>query len=108
MNESKLKPPAFANEFAAAALQGTMIATQGAMDKYKPTELRAAMIRHLSLDWSDMDDEDQSLNLQSAMEGCGRVLGAFRVHAAPHEPCDLWIITEHQNAMTTVLLPEEY
>lgn len=96
------------NEFAADMMRGDFYITKGARDKFKPTEVRQVILRHMRLDWKDMDKEDQELNLAAAMEGNDRVLGAYRIHVTREQPTDLWIVTEKDRSVTTILLPDEY
>jgi hypothetical protein len=100
-----LLPP---NEFAAEALQAPFMATPGCIERFTRAEIDDAIMRHLHLDWNDMDEEDRAANLAAAMEGGGRVFGAYRIRAKANEPCDLWVITEADRSVTTALLPEEY
>lgn len=96
------------NEFAAEVGHGDIMATPGVMERFKPSEIRAALRRHVRLDWKDMDAEDQAANLRAAMTGEGRVLGAYRIRVTREQSPDLWIITEADRSITTFLLPEEY
>lgn len=96
------------NEFAADMLKGDFYITQGVRDNFKPSEVRQVILRHMRLDWQDMDKEDQELNLAAAMEGTDRVLGAYRIHVTREQPTDLWIVTERDRSVTTILLPDEY
>lgn len=96
------------NEFAAEMLRGEFYITEGVRNKFKPSEVRSVIQRHMRLDWSDMDTEDRQDNLRAAMEGEGRVLGAYRIRVTREQLCDLWIITEADRSSTTLLLPEEY
>lgn len=96
------------NEFAADMLRGDFYVTPGVRDKFKPSEVRQVIQRHMRLDWSDMDVEDRQDNLRAAMEGEGRVLGAYRIRVTREQPTDLWIVTESDRSSTTILLPEEY
>lgn len=100
-----LLPP---NEFAAEAMGAPFMVTPGAIERFTRAEIDDAIMRHLSLDWSDMDAEDRKANLDAAMTGIGRVFSAYRIRAKASEPCDLWIITEADRSATTALLPEEY
>ncbi|WP_172963363.1 MULTISPECIES: hypothetical protein [unclassified Pseudomonas] len=59
--------------------------------------------RHLSGDWGDIDPEDWEEN-QSALEHDNRLLSVY--HVTPE--LTLWIITEWDRSVTTMLLPEEY
>lgn len=103
-NQTKPAP----NEFAAEALKGEFYITPGVRSKFMPREVYQAINRHLALDWADMDPEDRQDNLRAAMEGQGRVLGAYRIHTKHNQPTDLWIITEADRSATTALLPDEY
>lgn len=61
-----------------------------------------AIQRHASGDWGDACDEDKKLN-DLAVDGESRVLSAYTVDGAK-----LWVITEWDRSVTTVLFPEEY
>jgi hypothetical protein len=52
---------------------------------------------------SDLSDEDRKENDYSLEHGF-RLLSAYRTHAGDK----LWIITESDRSVTTLLLPEEY
>jgi hypothetical protein len=58
--------------------------------------------RHASGDWGDVCDEDKKLN-DLAVDGECRILSAYTVDGAK-----LWVITEWDRSVTTVLFPEEY
>ena len=100
-----LLPP---NEFAADALRAPFMITPGALERFTRAEIDDAVMRHLALDWSDMDEEDQDANRAAAMEGDARVFSAYRIRAKADEMCDLWVITEADRSSTTILLPSEY
>jgi hypothetical protein len=96
------------NEFAADAISSRFMITPGALKSFTRAEIDDAVTRHLALDWSDMDKEDQASNLAAAMEGNARVFSAYRIRVKAKEMCDLWVITEADRSVTTVLLPSEY
>jgi hypothetical protein len=96
------------NEFAADMVKGDFYITPGVVNKFKPSEVRQVVLRHMRLDWQDMDPEDRELNLAAAMEGNDRVLGAYRIHVTREQDTDLWIVTEADRSATTILLPDEY
>lgn len=96
------------NEFAAEIGGAPVAVTQGVMESFKPSEVNKAVQRHLNLDWGDMSADDAHANLRAAMEGGGRVLGAYRIRASSEMPCDLWILTESDRSHTTIMLPDEY
>ncbi|MDP9124099.1 MAG: hypothetical protein M3N82_05805 [Pseudomonadota bacterium] len=60
--------------------------------------------RHLSGDWGDLDDGDRRLNDVALRSGEERLFSSYQV--APD--LKLWIITEWDRSVTTLLLPSEY
>ncbi|WP_018988626.1 hypothetical protein [Aromatoleum toluclasticum] len=60
--------------------------------------------RHLSGDWGDLDEGDRRLNDAALESGEDRLFSSYRV--APD--LKLWIITEWDRSVTTLLLPSEY
>ncbi|QDP51300.1 MAG: hypothetical protein Unbinned7913contig1002_55 [Prokaryotic dsDNA virus sp.] len=59
--------------------------------------------RHRNGDWGDVCDEDKKLN-DEALETGQRILSAYK-----HEEFSkIWIITEWDRSVTTVLFPKEY
>ena len=59
--------------------------------------------RHASCDWGDVCDQDKALNDQAIDEG-DRLLSAYKTNGG----VDIWIITESDRSVTTILLPSEY
>jgi hypothetical protein len=59
--------------------------------------------RHASGDWGELDEHDRGENELSIHEGF-RILSAYRTRRGSR----LWIITEADRSVTTILLPEEY
>ena len=62
------------------------------------------LYRHLSGDWGDLDDGDRRLNDTALQSGDDRLFSSYQV--APD--LKLWIITEWDRSVTTLLLPGEY
>ena len=58
--------------------------------------------RHLSGDFGELSEDDAALN-RLAVSGGGRVLSSYRVGSEK-----VWVVTEADRSVTTVLLPEEY
>ena len=65
-----------------------------------PVEL---LLRHVTGDWGDLEDEDKKENELSVREGF-RILSSYNLETG----AKVWIITEWDRSVTTVLLPEEY
>jgi hypothetical protein len=59
--------------------------------------------RHMQGDWGEVCQEDWQLNDQALNDG-DRLLSAYRTLKG----VKIWIITEHDRSVTTVLLPEDY
>lgn len=90
---------------------GQIVATQGALAALKDAQQSAIpfLQRHQSGDWGEICEDDKKLNDEAvAHEGDAdqqqRVLSCYRT--AKNER--LWIITEWDRSVTTILLPEEY
>ena len=60
--------------------------------------------RHLGGDWGDLDDSDRRQNDAALKSGEDRLFSSYQV--APD--LTLWIITEWDRSVTTLLLPSEY
>ena len=66
----------------------------------KPFEL---LHRHVTGDWGDLEDEDKKENELSVKEGFW-ILSAYSLET----DVKVWIITEWDRSVTTILLPGEY
>lgn len=66
---------------------------------------------HLGGEWGSVDEHDKAANDRALQEG-GRLLSAYPIDATL--PCrgwgdnTIWIITEADRSVTTILLPQEY
>lgn len=67
-------------------------------------ELTPFIDRHVRADWGDQLDFEDILANEHALKRGGRLLSKYRV--APE--VSIYIITEWDRSVTTVLLPEEY
>lgn len=84
---------------------GQTVATPGAQQALEdagqlPIEFLA---RHVTGDWGDLPDEDKAENELSVKRGLG-VFSAYKLHTGTK----VWVITEWDRSMTTILLPSEY
>lgn len=84
---------------------GQIVATPGALRALEISgeEPFHFLYRHASGDWGELDEEDTRENELSLREGL-RLLSAYRLNSGDK----LWIITEADRSVTTLLLPEEY
>ncbi|WP_061958342.1 hypothetical protein [Cupriavidus pauculus] len=60
--------------------------------------------RHLHGDWGDLSDDDRQLNDTALKSGEDRLFSSYQVTP----DLKLWIITEWDRSVTTLLLPSEY
>ena len=84
---------------------GQIVATPGALRAIDESSEAAFefILRHASGDWGELDEHDRRENELSLREGF-RLLSAYRLKSCER----LWIITEADRSVTTLLLPEEY
>ena len=62
------------------------------------------LLRHLAADWGDLSDNDRHQNDDALKSGEDRLFSAYEV--GPN--LKVWVITEWDRSVTTVLLPSEY
>ncbi len=71
----------------------------------------SSLARHARGDWACVDPEDAKTNAEALLRG-NRILSAYPID--PAKPCAgygescLWVITEADRSVTTMLLPSEY
>ena len=84
---------------------GQIVATPGALAALQRSGQQPGefLTRHVSRKWGDLSDEDRKENDYSLAHGF-RLLSSYRTNAGDK----LWIITESDRTVTTLLLPEEY
>lgn len=84
---------------------GRTVATPAALDVLNPMQINTLLFRHQNGDWLDMDPDDKAANeLALNPDDPGRVFSSFKIGGDLH----IWVITEHDRSVTTVLLPEDY
>lgn len=67
-----------------------------------PDMIASYLSRHQSGDWGGVVPEDAEAN-ERALERGGRIFSSYRMFGKK-----IWIITEWDRSLTTVLLPSEY
>lgn len=84
---------------------GQVVATPGALETLHRLGLTGLeqLRRHHRGDWGDLDAEDIATN-NAALKNGGRLFSAYQITAS----VKLWIITEADRSVTTLLLPEDY
>jgi hypothetical protein len=83
---------------------GQIVATPGALRllAYSRIDPWKLIDRHVTGDWGDLDDADKQENEFSVKKGF-RILSAYGKGDRK-----LWIITEADRSVTTILRPDEY
>ena len=84
---------------------GKLVATRGAVEllqkhEHSPFDF---VSRQWQGDWGDIDQENVKAN-QIALRHGNRLMSSYRLNEADK----LWIITEADRTITTLLLPEDY
>ena len=84
---------------------GQVVGTPGALlaledAEQHPVEL---LTRHVTGDWGCLPEEDKEENELSVAKGF-RIFSAYGLHTG----VNVWLITEWDRSVTTILLPEEY
>lgn len=87
---------------------GQQVVTRGVYDHIETDPafalfVKQSMDRHAKGDWGDLCAEDKALNDES-LNGEGRLFSAYEQAGLPK----IWIITEWDRSVTTVLFPDEY
>jgi hypothetical protein len=84
---------------------GQTVATPGALDALQRSNETpwAFLVRHLAGDWGDVCLEDREANDEAVRDG-SRILSAYTLKTGEK----IWVITEADRSVTTILLPDEY
>jgi hypothetical protein len=82
---------------------GKLVMTCGVADTgFSFDELLSIIRRHITGDFGIIDEEGRQENFLSIREGY-RILSAYKINDTK-----LWVITEADRSVTTILFPEEY
>ena len=65
--------------------------------------LESLLQRHATGDWGDLCTDDINAN-NDALQYGDRLLSSYVLS----ESCKVWVITEYDRSVTTILLPSEY
>ena len=97
-------PATTANHPAPLFPLGQIVATPGALDLLDRAGTNGLdlVLRHQHGDWGSVPPEDWKSNDEALVHG-GRVLSAYMVKGTK-----VWIITEWDRSVSTLLLPSEY
>lgn len=88
---------------------GMLVATRGVDEKCKKDMAFAifcydCVLRHQTGDWGDLCDEDKEINELALKTGEDRLFSKYNYD----EDTSVYVITEWDRSVTTVLFPDEY
>jgi hypothetical protein len=85
---------------------GHVVMTTGVDELVRTGKLNPApyLKRHLRADWGDLDASDARQNDAALKSGQNRLFSSYEVTPS----LKLWIITEWDRSVTTLLLPKEH
>lgn len=85
---------------------GQVLMTAGIDDMVRRGRINPTpyLLRHLAGDWGDLSDHDRQLNDAALKSGADRLFSSYQITP----DLKLWIITEWDRSVTTLLLPSEY
>jgi len=88
---------------------GQLVTTRGVNDRVADDTQFAKLVteslaRHSKGDWGDLCQEDKNENNLAVKAGNLRLLSAYERDDLPK----IWIITEADRSVTTILFPDEY
>ena len=84
---------------------GEIVSTRGALDALEKSGQSPLifLLRHAANDWGEVCPEDWQAN-DNALETGERLLSSYRTTLG----VPIWLITEHDRSVSTLLLPDEY
>ena len=84
---------------------GRIVATPGALDTFEQSGegSRVLLARHASGDWGEICKDDWQEN-EFALDKYLRLFSVYRLR----DGTKIWVITEADRSVTTILLPSEY
>jgi hypothetical protein len=85
---------------------GQVVATRNAVELMKVQGIHPLhlLLRHLNGDDGDLEADDKAMNAAAIASGEDRVFSAYKLPSGDR----LWIITEWDRSLTTILLPDDY
>ena len=85
---------------------GLVVCTPGVIEHWGTIAPLTLLHRHAQCDWDEMDPEDRALNRQAITNGT-RILSAYTITGVPGDT-RVFVITEADRSVTTILLGSEY
>lgn len=90
---------------------GEIVVTNAVEEKMESNEFFSnfvikSLARHIECDWGDLCEEDKALNEQALKNGDARLFSSYIFDRQTDEK--IWIITEWDRSVTTILFPSDY
>jgi hypothetical protein len=84
---------------------GQILGTPGAIRELEAAEQNPLelIVRHVTGDWGNLPEEDVAEN-ERALERDLRIFSSYRLNTGKK----IWLITEHDRSITTILRPQDY
>lgn len=70
--------------------------------------VKSSLGKYIMSDWGDTFKDDAKMNDEAVKSGEDRILAVYKRSIAGHEDQMIWIVTEWDHSVTTVLFPKEY
>lgn len=87
---------------------GNLVVTRGIAARIADNEQFAKQVvyfhgLYLRNDWGDISEDDKEMNDINVQSNTGSLMGAYNT-------CEgrIWIMTDHDRSVTTILFPDEY
>ncbi len=81
---------------------GQLVTTPGALETFSYEEMIDCLNRHKKGDWGNVSESDRKANNRALKDG-DRILSSYILGKRT-----LWILTEADRSVTTLLLPSDY
>ena len=82
------------------------VATLIEQDTHFADFVQRSFARYVSGNWGEMDEEDKQQNEEALINNDNRIFAAYE--KADHPDWKIWIITEYDRSVTTILFPSDY
>lgn len=104
----RLRPDKFCDDLPALFSLGNIVATPAALRLIEQhgASIPQLLNGHQTGDWHELCKEDRDANWRAAFGG-ERVLSTYDIGGVNH-PATVWIITEWDRSVTTILRPQDY
>lgn len=89
---------------------GMVVSTRGVSLKLPPDKISEILNKHITGDWGQLNKEDRQLN-EFALENGERIFSSYPLSTTIKKECGedkVWVITEYDRSLTTILFPSEY